>query len=379
MGMKLRSMSAAAVALGALLSGCGDRIDNSVAIPIQATSIAGPATTAERGPRAMNFAIEPDTFENRVHRITFYGGQFKVFATGDITEGSAEALRAFIARNKIESAKVVFDSPGGSLVGGLRLGQAIRDLQFDTDIGAQESTYDHPRAAVCASSCAYAFAGGVNRYYGSPNRLGVHQFYGGEGRQGTLEEGQAVSGIIVSYLSKMGVDASAFALTTMAKSNEMLWLTESEAGRLGFANNGTQPTSAEIRLVEGQPYLRMEQTQRDVMSRVLITCLNRQLRIAAGVVTDPETSSVKAESVARSYLEIDHKEAAPMSGPKSVSADGSVLWVSRDLTPEMIRRLVIASDLDVWTENGSAFRWGAQMDVSKVRPQIANFIRNCAP
>ena len=56
--MKLRSMSVAAVALGSLLSGCGDRIDNSVAIPIQATSIT--ALTCHLNLRSRTDLSNPD-------------------------------------------------------------------------------------------------------------------------------------------------------------------------------------------------------------------------------------------------------------------------------------------------------------------------------
>ena len=58
MGMNLRSMSVVAVALGALLSGCGDRVDNSAAIPIQATSIT--ALTCHLNLRSRTDLSNPD-------------------------------------------------------------------------------------------------------------------------------------------------------------------------------------------------------------------------------------------------------------------------------------------------------------------------------
>ena len=56
--MKLRSMSVVAVALGALLSGCGDRVDNSAAIAIQATSIT--ALTCHLNLRSRTDLSNPD-------------------------------------------------------------------------------------------------------------------------------------------------------------------------------------------------------------------------------------------------------------------------------------------------------------------------------
>lgn len=327
--------------------------------------------------KGMVFSTDPDTVQNRMARITFDNGQHRIYATGEIREGSAKDLRTFAATHNITSAKVLFNSPGGSLIGGLRLGQAIRELEFDTAIGTDADRSDHPPKSVCASACAYAFAGGVRRYLSEDGALGVHQFSGGDGNPGTLEQGQSVSGLIVSYLDHMGVDASAFALSTVAKSDEMVWLSVRDAERLGFANNGRSPTTAEIKLAGRDAYLRLEQTQDDATSRVILFCDGRRLLVSAGIVTDPETSRNRAEVVTRSYIEIDGKPIQAMEGRSGVEAQDSVLWVRRALDAEGLRRLVSASELDTWTENGSAFRWGAQMDVSKVRPQIVSFVRNC--
>ena len=59
MGMKVRSMSVVAVALGALLlSGCGDRLDASVGIPIQASGIT--ALTCHFKKRSSTVLKNPD-------------------------------------------------------------------------------------------------------------------------------------------------------------------------------------------------------------------------------------------------------------------------------------------------------------------------------
>ncbi len=325
----------------------------------------------------MNFSTDPDTFENRFSRATFDNGKYKIYAVGDITENSVVEFIEFVKSHKIDTAKVYLNSPGGSLLGGLRLGQAIRDLGFDTEIGSKGDTYGHNALSMCASACAYSFAGGVNRFYGVNAKLGIHQFYSGEGAGGSVQQGQVVSGIIVSYLESMGINASAFALSTRAGSDEMVWLTEEAAKRLGFVNDGTSVTTAEIKLAGMTPYLKLEQVRMNVTSRVLLFCSDKIIGVAAGVVTTPELSRDKAESVVRSYLEIDRKEVGPVAGPKGVSADGSVLWVRRQLDAEGTRRLIAARSLDAWTENGGAMRWGAQMDVSPVSAQIGSFVHNC--
>jgi hypothetical protein len=74
-------------------------------------------------------------------------------------------------------------SPGGSLLPALKLGELIRAGGYNTSLGE-----------ICASACAYALIGGVNRYiaqkdsgvdrdYDNRNvdadgtKLGIHQFY----------------------------------------------------------------------------------------------------------------------------------------------------------------------------------------------------------
>jgi len=301
----------------------------------------------------------------------------RIYAVGVITEDSADRLRAYARQRGLTHAKVVLDSPGGSLVGGLRLGMAIRDLQFDTEVGTEAWSDDTHTASTCASACAYAFAGGVSRYYGLDSRLGVHQFVGSGA--GSLRAGQEVSALVVNYLHDMGVDTSAFALASRATPDDMTWLDETAALQLGLANNGTLPTTAEIKISEGAPYLRLEQTRREVTGRALLVCGTKRYVLSVGVVTDAETTKKRAEVVTRAYIEIDHRPFGVITGPESVQPSDGVIWVTRGVSNAEIQRLVGARNLDVWTENGGARRWGAQIDLTNVQSQVAAFVANCMP
>lgn len=66
-------------------------------------------------------------------------------------------------------------------------------------------------------------------------------------------QAQEISGLLVAYLSSMGIDALAFSLSTQAGAEEMFWLNEADAIELGFANNGVQPTWAELKMVDMRP------------------------------------------------------------------------------------------------------------------------------
>ena len=73
---------------------------------------------------------------------------------------------------------VRLESPGGDLVGGLRLGREIRRHGLATEVGRtilnREGNAWRTERGECESACAYAFLGGVERYVES-RRLGVHR------------------------------------------------------------------------------------------------------------------------------------------------------------------------------------------------------------
>ena len=59
---------------------------------------------------------------------------------------------------------VFLKSEGGSLLEGIALGKVIRNLGFDTTIGYLDNYRNSQYSGMCASACAYTFAGGVARY-----------------------------------------------------------------------------------------------------------------------------------------------------------------------------------------------------------------------
>src|SRR5215470_18612199 len=85
-----------------------------------------------------------------------------------VVEGSLAAFDEdqFAAKTApLSSAFVAFSSDGGSLVAGLRIGEAIRRKKFSTIV---------PDGRRCASACAFAWLGGVERFIGADARIGFH-------------------------------------------------------------------------------------------------------------------------------------------------------------------------------------------------------------
>lgn len=345
----------------------------SLCIAIIASVLFQTAAMAQDGP--MEFFV--DQSEQAVLKdLLLNGGVRTVFASGEITEGTTERFLAFIQLNKIEDATIHFASPGGSLLEGMRLGRAIRSLSFSTTVGSKiENTSPE---SVCASACAYAFAGGTSRFLSDyTGKLGIHQFYSSTDAQLSEKDAQIVSGAIVAYLSEMGIDAKAFALSTIAGKDGMIWLTPSIAEELSFANNGVAPTTSEIKLADMMPYLKLEQQRHDATARALFFCHLKTMHIQFGIVTNPEMAKLWAELVKTSYLEVDGVPQLTMDGGTGITVNQSTVWIDRPLSRLQINHLIKSRELAGWLDGYGAVRWGTSLDLRPVSQSISAFSNQC--
>jgi hypothetical protein len=160
------------------------------------------------------------TFELRGNGGNYIGAEW-IAAEGAITDTTADNLEAFLKSfGYIEnpgSWTVRFDSPGGSLAGGIRLGELIRKLKLDTEVGGtQPDAYGHWKRVPghCASAAAFAFLGGMRRDV-SDGELGVHQFYDEISLKDPtakvftsldVPQHQFISALLIDYVCRMGVD-----------------------------------------------------------------------------------------------------------------------------------------------------------------------------
>lgn len=328
---------------------------------------AAPATAA------LKYEVPAESASDRLYRVIHEGGQFTVYASGEIGPGDAQRLRSLLKLRSITDARIAFNSPGGSLAEGLALGRLIRALKLDTEIRAagQGST------AICASACAYAFAGGVNRFYDEASaRLGLHQFYSTSSSGLKAQEAQVMSGILVAYLTSMGVDANAFSVSILADPDDMVWLSEKDAESLAFANNGVQPTTAEIKTVDMRPYLRLDQVRKAGHARVLLVCGTEGLAMMAGIVSNKEDAAFNSAISKRSYIELDGVEAL-VEGPGATVHEDETLWLERGLDRSTLARLLAANQLDIWTEGGGAVRFGAMLDLRPVKTKLRTYVTDC--
>lgn len=324
----------------------------------------------------MTFHVKNDE-ASRLAAILMRGGERVIYAEGDLETGTAQRFLDFIKANRIELALVSLNSPGGSLGEGIKLGRVIRILGFSTSISALNDNYELS-SAICASACAYAFAGGVSRYLTeSSGRLGIHQFYAGPGDTMSGQEAQEVSGMIVAYLDEMGIDAKAFTISTVADAEGMVWLTPQDAKNLRFSNNGIMPATAEIKIYEMTPYLKLEQEHADGTARVLLFCEGRKIEMSFGIVTSEDVVLFGGYGVKRSYLELDGKEQSAISGADGFKKDKATHWVARSLTAPDVAKLLTTDELGGWLDSFGAMRWGMTIDLTDVREPLRNYVAQC--
>ena len=125
----------------------------------------------------------------------------------------------FIERNHLQGIHiyVYLNSPGGSLIGAIRLGRVIRNLGLNTAIAKTviDGRWYATKNGECYSACAYAFLAGVQRL-AEAGEYGVHQFYQAallqnpEGKVFTpidFSVQQVTTGLLLSYVMEMGASA----------------------------------------------------------------------------------------------------------------------------------------------------------------------------
>jgi uncharacterized protein len=144
-----------------------------------------------------------------------------IMVQGDLEDGDADKFN--VAIQKYSKGAVVFESGGGDLIAGLRIGETIRLKAFTTGVSP---------GALCASSCALAWLGGVKRLLSNSARLGFHAAYRLDGTS-ARETGMG-NAIVGAYLTRIGLPLDAVIYITKAAPENMTWLTPDDAKKIGI-------------------------------------------------------------------------------------------------------------------------------------------------
>jgi hypothetical protein len=150
-----------------------------------------------------------------------------VLAEGRIAEDSYARLRALASRLPPGSS-VYLSSPGGNLIGGILLGLALRDSRASVSVA---------KGSICASSCAYALLGGVERRVPAGARVGIHKFsivQDAFSRRSFAYEravGTAATALLRDYVASMGASPDLVALAVSVDPTTMRFLSAAELRR----------------------------------------------------------------------------------------------------------------------------------------------------
>jgi hypothetical protein len=172
-------------------------------------SLLSLATTASA--TDMSFSLE-----ERDLRPNFDLDQW-IFADGEISPGTFDKFQLFLKAHPslIAGATVILNSPGGSVAEGIKLGGAIRDLHFRTDVGAVGNGAMSIAPGLCLSACIYPYLGGEYRYLHQGSAIGVHRFSFSNtaiSASEATETSQLLAGYIVEFLNKSRVNSDFFRL-----------------------------------------------------------------------------------------------------------------------------------------------------------------------
>jgi hypothetical protein len=135
-------------------------------------------------------------------------GQVLIVVRGEFTNSDADDFNAKVQR--YSKGAVLFESAGGNLVTGVRMGEIIRLKGFSTGVSA---------GTECASSCALAWLGGNERFLPATAHLGFHAAYRMEGAN--ARETGLGNALIGAYLTRIGLPLEAVLYITQASPDDM--------------------------------------------------------------------------------------------------------------------------------------------------------------
>lgn len=204
-----------------------------------------------------------------------------ILAQGVIASTTPKDFERFLvsqAKNEgLSYNQVYFDSPGGSLYGGLLLGRLIRQNELSTTVGSdyleETEMWDEqgllPRRPVCYSACAYAFMGGKTRTVATVGKLGLHQFRS----TATTDEAstQITMAVLGKYLDDMGIRRKVLDIAALTLPEKIRIINVKEAEALNIISNDVEKGEWTLRnLDDGSLFLTLSQKEYDSQFVLLI-------------------------------------------------------------------------------------------------------------
>ncbi len=161
-----------------------------------------------------------------------------IYLEGYIDNGATARLERVLDAERVRSAVVYLDSPGGHVVEAMALGRALRERGYATSVGVRAPGSALPRAGRCYSACPIAYAGGVRRSLEPGSVLGAHRAANSVPVPDETAFQQVVTGQVKDYLIQMGVSPELVTVMSGVPHQAIRELTTDEAVRLRLVNAG---------------------------------------------------------------------------------------------------------------------------------------------
>ena len=154
--------------------------------------------------------------------------------------GEIGAAAASWFRDRLDEAHlaagdtVLLSSLGGNLGQALIMGEVIRSRGLTTAVGVVDGS-GAIAPSHCASACVLVYAGGKARFGVEGSVLGVHRFVTTAPEPDPVAETQRTTGIVLSYMTRMGVSSSV--VEAMSATTAIRWLTAKEAAAMNLVTD----------------------------------------------------------------------------------------------------------------------------------------------
>jgi hypothetical protein len=181
--------------------------------------------------------VSPSMTSSLITSAGFNGGRGRpaLFISGKIGPASANWFRDRLDEAHLAAGDtVLMSSPGGDLNQAVIIGEIIRLHGLATAVGVVDAA-GHIRPSYCASACVFVYAGGNSRYGIEGSMLGVHRFVASMPGRDPVAETQRTTGMVLSYLTKMGVSSSV--VEAMSETRDVRWLGVQEAAAMNLVTN----------------------------------------------------------------------------------------------------------------------------------------------
>jgi len=188
-------------------------------------------------------SISSSAISAEIKGVATNNGRILILVTGDIVPGDAETFTTIVKQSNSAGKLVVnirLNSPGGNLLEGVKLADAVRFGKIATNVG---------KNATCASACFLIFAAGPTKYASYGAQIGVHGASDQSGSETVSSDAATIS--MAKVAKELGVPATIIGRMVVTPPSEMVWLTPQDLQSMGVTMVGKpaqtlseNPTSA---------------------------------------------------------------------------------------------------------------------------------------